>query len=398
GSSVKSQIDSTNKALAKVLGDDITFCVRPPYGSYNKTALAAFGAPGVGWSVDSNDWRWTNNADKTVSEIMSSADDGAIILLHDTHSWSVKAALTVIDRLQAEGYEFVTVSELFRRRGESMKAGTMYFSRKPAATQLDAITVPVPELIEADGKKYVSLQSDAGAVIRYEYGDKVPTPASAVYTAPLPFEEGGMLISAVAFIDNNGSRSDLARIYINEKGNCFADVTPDDWYYESIDYFVSEGITNGVGNNYMDPNGSLSRAMLVTMLYRLAGGPEVKTPAEFTDVAEGLWYSDSVAWAAEQGIVTGFPDGSFKPDQNVSREDLACIVYRSDKNAEGARLTDENRLFEYSDYKQIYAYAAEAVRWALDHDLLVTDPGQIKPKADATRAVTLEMLYRQIKP
>ncbi|MBR5926724.1 MAG: polysaccharide deacetylase family protein, partial [Firmicutes bacterium] len=83
-SSVKAQIDNTNKALAKVLGEGITFCVRPPYGSYNKTVLANLGAPGVGWSVDSNDWRWTNDANKTVSEIMSNVFDGAIILLHDT--------------------------------------------------------------------------------------------------------------------------------------------------------------------------------------------------------------------------------------------------------------------------------------------------------------------------
>ncbi len=393
---VKKEIDSTNNSLRKVLGDGITFCVRPPYGASNKTVLANLGAPGVHWSVDSNDWRWTDDADKTVSEILKNSFNGAIILLHDTHSWSVRAAVKVVDVLQAEGYEFVTVSELFRRRGETMQAGIMYRSKVPGNVNLPAISAPVFELFESEGKKCVSIKSDPGVSIRYEYGNKAIGPASAVYTDPLPFE-GGLELSAAACIDNNGSRSDTVHLYINEKGNCFADVTPSDWYYESTDYFVSEGITDGVGNYRMAPQAPLSRGMLVTMLYRLAGRPEPQKLMTFTDVGQGFWYSDAVAWASEQGIVTGFPDGSFRPDDNVSREDMACIVYRGDKSAEGAKLTDKNALLDYPDYAQVCDYAAEAVRWALANDFLVTENGTISPQADASRAVILEMLYRHIR-
>lgn len=393
---VKSEVESTVNVLREVIGDDsLNFCVRPPYGAYNSTTLANLNAPAIYWSVDSNDWRWTNDVDKTVAEIEKNVFDGAVILLHDTHAWSVKAALKAIDDLQKDNYEFVTVSELFRRRGVSMENGKVYKSRIPTGTQLPAVSV-LFDTVETESGKYITMSAVPGGSIRYEIGNAAVTRNSPVYTGPISYKEN-MDVYAMACLDNNGSRSDICRLYINEKGNCFADVYPGDWYYESMDYFLSSGISKGTGNNLMEPFSPLSRAMIVTFLYRFSGEPAIAKPNSFTDVADGEWYTDAIAWAASEGIVNGYPDGSFKPDNNVSREDLASIIYRSDRTADGPTLKEGNVLFNYSDYGTIYDYAKDAVRWALANDFLVTEGNVIAPHENASRAAAIEMIYRHYK-
>ena len=109
----------------------------------------------------------------------------------------------------------------------------------------------------------------------------------------------------------------------------FADVMDENaWYYEAVYAAYDAGLMNGVGEGLFAPNATLDRATLATVLYREAGEPAAKGMASFTDIAEGQWYTDAVNWAAEQGVVNGYPDGTFAPDKAVSREDDNTMLVR----------------------------------------------------------------------
>lgn len=106
----------------------------------------------------------------------------------------------------------------------------------------------------------------------------------------------------------------------------FADVAKGSWYYEGVRYAYENGLMSGTGEGTFSPDLPTSRGMLVTILYRLAGSPAAGS-ASFTDVAKGQWYADGVAWASANGVVSGYPDGSFRPNDTITREQMAAILY-----------------------------------------------------------------------
>ena len=100
------------------------------------------------------------------------------------------------------------------------------------------------------------------------------------------------------------------------------------WYYDAVYAAWDAGLMNGVGEGLFAPNATLDRATLATVLYREAGEPAAKGTASFTDIAEGQWYTDAVNWAAEQGVVNGYPDGTFRPEAPITRQEMATMLYR----------------------------------------------------------------------
>ena len=129
---VRSQLTRTDSILDNAIGLDMSYMLRPPYGSYNQNVLNIAGVPCLYWSVDTLDWK-SRNADSVYNEFLRSARDGSIVLLHDIYSTSVTGALRAIDTLQARGFEFVTVDELFYRRGITMQNAKIYFDAYPGA-------------------------------------------------------------------------------------------------------------------------------------------------------------------------------------------------------------------------------------------------------------------------
>jgi len=129
---VRSQLTRTDSILDNAIGLDMSYMLRPPYGSYNQNVLNIAGVPCLYWSVDTLDWK-SRNADSVYNEFIRSARDGSIVLLHDIYSTSVTGALRAIDTLQARGFEFVTVDELFYRRGITMQNARIYFDAYPGA-------------------------------------------------------------------------------------------------------------------------------------------------------------------------------------------------------------------------------------------------------------------------
>ncbi|MGN1306895.1 MAG: S-layer homology domain-containing protein [Faecousia sp.] len=165
----------------------------------------------------------------------------------------------------------------------------------------------------------------------------------------------------------------------------FTDLDTNAWYHAYTDYVLREGLMNGVGDHKFEPDGTVTRAMVVTLLYRMAGSPEVTAHAAFADVKEGAWYADAVAWAENAGIVKGVSEELFAPDDSATREQLVTFLYRY---AEYAELDTSAKadLRTYPDAAAVSGYAADAMAWAVGSGLLVGDAkGNLLPGDTANR-------------
>ena len=176
----------------------------------------------------------------------------------------------------------------------------------------------------------------------------------------------------------------------------FSDVDKETWYAEGVHWASVNGVMNGVGGGLFDPNGSISRAMLVTMLWRLEQEPETEYDMSFDDVPEDAWYTGAVRWAAANGIVDGYSPERFGPNDSVSREQLATILWRyaRNKGAETALESSAN-LKTYMDAERISPWADEGMRWAVSRGLITgVDNERLSPETDATRAQVATILMR----
>ena len=176
----------------------------------------------------------------------------------------------------------------------------------------------------------------------------------------------------------------------------FTDVSTSDWFYDDVAFVYKNGLFSGTDSRSFSPNASMTRAMLVTVLYRLEGDPTVTGRSSFTDVRSGAYYEKSVIWAAANGIVTGTDSTSFSPDAKVTREQLAAILYRY---AQYRKLdTDASaKLNSFTDADSVSAYASEALGWAVSEGLINGASGKLMPKGDATRAQVAAILHRFVK-
>ena len=172
----------------------------------------------------------------------------------------------------------------------------------------------------------------------------------------------------------------------------FSDVNAGDWYHEAVDYTLKNGLMNGVGGGKFDPNGSLTRAMLVTILYRSENTPDVSGESNpFADVPDGQWYTDAVIWAAKEKIVNGMSETTFAPNESITREQIATILYRYD----GA-VKVSGDLDQFSDASDVSTYALDAMVWAVKEGIIGGMNGKLAPKDNATRAQIATILYRYL--
>ena len=178
-----------------------------------------------------------------------------------------------------------------------------------------------------------------------------------------------------------------------EPGPCywktFSDCTAG-WYHEAVDFVVSCGMMDGVGRGQFAPSDALTRAMTVTVLYRLTGAPKVEGPTGFTDVAENQWYSAAIAWAKRSGVVNGITETTFAPTEYVTREQIAAILWRWEGKPD-----DWADLTAFPDCEKISEYAFNAMAWAVGNGLFRGDEtGRLNPKDTATRAEYATILMR----
>lgn len=175
----------------------------------------------------------------------------------------------------------------------------------------------------------------------------------------------------------------------------FNDVSANDWFASAVDYVTGKGMMNGIADNTFSPKANTTRGMVVTVLYRLENQPSTSA-ASFTDVASGAYYANAVAWANANGIVSGYGSGKFGPNDKVTREQLAAILYRyAQYKKYDVSVGEDTNILSYDDAQSISSYAIPAIQWACGAGVVTGKSGsKLDPKGNATRAEVAAMLMR----
>ena len=196
--------------------------------------------------------------------------------------------------------------------------------------------------------------------------------------------------------NNVTSNHSISAEFLKKSTYTFTDVKSGSWYYDAVMFACEKGLFAGTSSTTFSPDAEMTRSMLVTVLHRLAGKPQ-SGATKFGDVEGGSWYADAVAWASSQGIVKGNEDGGFDPNGNITREQIATILYRYVKQA-GKDTTASGNLSKFSDGSKVSDFAAEAMKWAVGCNLISGKEGGIlDPGGFATRSEVATMLMRFIK-
>lgn len=176
----------------------------------------------------------------------------------------------------------------------------------------------------------------------------------------------------------------------------FTDVAFNTWYFEAVRYTNQAGLLVGTTETTFGPNVPLTRGMLVTILWRMMGRPAAQqnVTAYYSDVNAKMYYAEPIAWATELEVAAGMGGGKFCPEEKVTREQLACYLYRYQKLALGGDVSASENLQGWSDYSQISSWSKEALAWATAEGLLVGSGGKLDPKGSATRAQVASVLMR----
>ena len=270
------------------------------------------------------------------------------------------------------------------------------------------VTVTRPYIPPANPNYKITVEATQGGTVTAD-----PTAAKAGTTVTLtPVPDRGYQVGAVAVTDRFGDavavteQADGTYTFTMPNGQVtvtvtfeqaplpFPDVTEGDWFYDAVRYAYETGLMDGVEDNLFAPNSETTRAQLVTILYRLAGEPEPGGDSGFSDVAAGIWYTDAVAWAAENGIVNGVSDTEFAPGDDITREQLAAILYRY-AAYQGYDVSQRADLSGFGDASSIRPYAQEALSWASAQGLVLGfEDGSLRPQGTASRAQIAAVLMR----
>ena len=190
--------------------------------------------------------------------------------------------------------------------------------------------------------------------------------------------------------------SGTANVYVRFSGSGlpFADVPSGSWYYDDVAYVYDTGLMTGLTATTFGPNLSTTRGMIVTILWRMENEPAAKHGCPFADVRRGSYYEQAIAWASENGIVTGFDASTFAPDQAITREQLAAILFRFAAYRGMDAVTLRENLSSFQDQAAISAYAVSALNWAVGEGLMQGTGDKLEPTGSATRAQVAAMLRR----
>lgn len=212
-------------------------------------------------------------------------------------------------------------------------------------------------------------------------------------------EKAFQLLSTYTYNGTTYTAADIFGLWLFEPDPCvpFVDVNPLAWYHPGIDFAVSNRLFNGVSSNRFDVDGAMTRAMFVTVLWRIEGKPAAKEASAFSDVPANTWYSDAVAWASSQGIVKGTSETTFSPDASITREQMAVLMFRYTKWLQldvgaGAPLA------AFPDAGRVSDYAEEALGWATARGIINGNASGgsviLDPQGKATRAQVATILMR----
>ncbi len=291
----------------------------------------------------------------------------SIELLHDVGGIDV-----LID-----GHDHATLEEIKEATGGSGKVGdTVITSAGSGFEEIGVMLLKDGEAITMNLSAESIIVSDEGVAAKAE---KLKAEAAAEEPVPMPEPE-------------ENPETEPGPEPEEQPDITYSDVSAGDWYAGAVAFVTEQGLMNGSGGAF-DPKGTLNRAMMVTVLYRMAGSPAVESTPAFLDVAENNWYADGVVWAVEQGITNGISASAFDPNGAITREQLATFLYRyAGSPAVKADLSG------YRDAGSVGSYAKEAMGWANANGLVTgTTTDTLSPKNTADRATVATVLMRYLQ-
>ena len=331
------------------------------------------------------------------SFVIVTSDAGATVgaLTNEGNVWTF--TVTAEDGVTSKTYT-VTVSftEAPKSNDANVSSVTVAgFKAVAGANNSYTVTVPYGTVVKTGS--FVIVTSDSGATVG------ALTNEGNVWTFTVTAEDGVTTAVYTVTVNTAALPEPITPGVDNKKPASkpevklpFTDVSTSDWFYDDVAFVYKNGLFSGTDSRSFSPNASMTRAMLVTVLYRLEGEPTVTGRSSFTDVRSGAYYEKSVIWAAANGIVTGTDSTSFSPDAKVTREQLAAILYRYAQYRKLA--TDASaKLNSFTDADSVSAYASEALGWAVSEGLINGASGKLMPKGDATRAQVAAILHRFVK-
>ena len=419
---------SYNQTLAATGSDTITWSIESgslPAGlSLNESTGEITGTPTAegssaftvkaenSYGSDSEELSITINEPATISVTGVSLDQSALTLTEEetaTLTATVQPANATNQNVTWTSSN-TSVATVQNGTVTAVSAGTATITVTTEDGSFTAIcTVTVrPDIPPANPNYRITLEATQGGTVTAD-----PTAAKAGATVTLtPSPDAGYQVGTVAVTDRFGQpvvvteQADGTYTFVMPNGQVtvtvtfaetplpFTDVTEGDWFYDAVRYAYETGLMDGVGDNLFAPNSETTRAQLVTILYRLAGEPEPGGDSGFSDVAAGTWYTDAVAWAAQNGIVNGVSDTEFAPGDDITREQLAAILYRY-AACQGYDVSQRADLSGFGDASSISGYAQEALSWAHAQGLVLGfEDGSLRPQGNASRAQIAAVLMR----
>ena len=277
----------------------------------------------------------------------------------------------------------------------------------PETTEDPSDTIVTEDGNSAELRYKVSIIADSCGVVTIT--PAMPCEGETVFVVARP--NTGHIVETITVVDESGTSIDTIATeygikYVSPAGNTtvtvtyinilsmFSDVTPAAWYYDDVLYLYQVGIMQGISPDTFGPNNTVSRAQIVTILYRLQGQPHISAINDFTDVKSGAYYASAVVWAEKYGLVQGYGNNLFGPNDPVTREQMATILYRYVKMLGHDAQSNSTLLNSYSDGALISLYAVEAMGWAVNVGLLQGNGANLMPRSGASRAEIAALVHR----
>lgn len=232
--------------------------------------------------------------------------------------------------------------------------------------------VKEPKAPVREGYSFVGWYTDKDCTNAYDFDSKVTSP----FTLYAKWEE-----------------------VVEQWKNPFEDVNENQWFYEAVEFANKKSLFNGMSSTKFGPDVSMTRAMLVTVLYRWAGEPEVSGVSKFADVVKGSYYEKALIWAEKNGIVTGVTETEFKPDMEITREQIIVIMFRFANYMKfDVSVGEDTNILSYEDFNEISEYAIPAIQWAVGANLVKGNTAStLDPRSNTTRAQVATILQRFIE-
>lgn len=336
-----------------------------------------------------------NLPDDAVVTVSGTDEAGNAVTLTDNGNGTYSATLPN----KTQTYTFTAVYDGCQTIAPKTDIATVKVQQRSSGGEPAKPSFPVKISHSGDGKVTVD-KSYASA------GDKVtitvtPGRNGSVQRITVTDEDGQRLKltenrdGTYSFTMPNGAANVYARF--SGSGLPFADVPSGSWYYDDVAYVYDTGLMTGLTATTFGPNLSTTRGMIVTILWRMENEPAAKHGCPFADVRRGSYYEQAIAWASENGIVTGFDASTFAPDRAITREQLAAILFRFAAYRGMDAVTLRENLSSFQDQAAISAYAVSALNWAVGEGLMQGTGDKLEPTGSATRAQVAAMLRRFIQ-